>query len=345
MTESTISSFVAEQRELLALELQADEEQDSENDKEERASHLLGNLEASDVTVGLYGRTVVQLTMWSEKVTTSSSTKILPAHRLRVGDEVEIRSKQKPKKGHPGGVVSEVSDTHVAVALFSKGSPTANSKPGASSNDDDDNDDEDGFGSPPLTLVPRSSAEVHRKLLQALSTLEKHGFNHPVAGTVIQAMFDPQSFPPPPVSPTTEPLNSRLDSSQNEAIAFGLQSDRPIALIHGPPGTGKVSACLACCFSMVHHPFAWFSLTRMLTFFQSCNADNHSDGTHSTGCPCPQAQSLGDGPFQCGSGQCVRTSRCYVTISDHQKESQIVSIVDHSKDTGGPIGTSRSSQI
>jgi hypothetical protein len=287
MTESTISSFVAEQRELLALELQADEEQDSENDKEERASHLLGNLEASDVSVGLYGRTVVQLTLWSEKVSTSSkSGNILPAHRLTVGDEVEIRSKIKPQKGYPGGVVCEVSDTHMAVALMSKGKSAA--KGGASSNDNGDNDDEDAIGSPPLTLVPRSSAEVHRKLLKGLSALEKQGANHPVAGTVIQAMFHPQTFPPPPASSSAwEPMNSQLDSSQKDAIAFGLQAGRPIALIHGPPGTGKVSkrltASLVCatCF-IVTHAAILFIHSILLQYA----TDNHGHRTHSTGRPC-----------------------------------------------------------
>ena len=247
MTDGTISSFVAEQQELLALELQADEEQDSGIDKEERSSHLLGNLEASDVSVGLYGRTVVRLTMWLEREGSNAaiSNNILPAHRLTVGDEVEIRTKTKPKKGFRGGVVSEVSNTHVTVALFSQGKTS--SKAGAYSNNDAGDDEEDCIGSPPLTIVPRSSAEVHRKMLHALSVLEKQGVNHPVAGTVIQAMFHPQSFPPPASissSATWEPLNSQLDSSQKEAIAFGLQPNRPIALIHGPPGTGKVSACL-----------------------------------------------------------------------------------------------------
>jgi hypothetical protein len=109
MTNSIIREFVENQRELLDLELQAEtiEEQESlssannknknssnnEEKVEERASHILGQLEASDVSVGLYGRTVVSLSVWSESIalrasadnnndkkTLSSSIRLLPAH-------------------------------------------------------------------------------------------------------------------------------------------------------------------------------------------------------------------------------------------------------------------------
>lgn len=37
------------------------------------------------------------------------------------------------------------------------------------------------------------------------------------------------------------PFNDRLDQSQQDAIVFALQQNRPFALIHGPPGTGKTT--------------------------------------------------------------------------------------------------------
>lgn len=260
MTDSVIQSFVNEQRELLALELEAETSENDNVDNEERASHILGNLEASDVSVGLYGRTVVQLTLWSEKTPASSSSTsnnnakhepILPAHRFTVGDEVEIRSKQKSSgKGYPGGVVSAVSDTFVSIALFQSLSQKTNSE---SNNGDEEG--EDGVGAAPLTLVPRSSADVHRKLLQALDTLEKKGVNHPIAGHIIQAMFFPDSFKDLPVKGQQEqtlPFRNNLDQSQKEAISFALQSDRPIALIHGPPGTGKTTTVAELIQQAVH---------------------------------------------------------------------------------------------
>jgi ATP-dependent RNA/DNA helicase IGHMBP2 len=230
MLDATVSAFVAEQKELLALELQADEEPNDDD----RSTNDLGNLEVSDVSVGLYGRTVVQLTLRS--FDTSSKLKaVLPAHRLTVGDEVEVLSKKKSKNGFPGGVVCEVSETHVSVALFTKSA--AGTK---KDSQEGEGDEQDEFGSPPLTLLPRSSADVNRKLMNALTTLEKHGSNHPVAGQLIQALFCPVNFPPF-VASSFYPFNEYLDDSQREAISFALQANQPIALIHGPPGTGKTT--------------------------------------------------------------------------------------------------------
>ena len=91
---------------------------------------------------------------------------------------------------------------------------------------------------------------MHRKLVAALNELEKHGVDHPTAGHVVRALFQRPSddfFPAPPPPNKTSLQNhssssssSRscgLDDSQLEAIDFCLQNQRPVALIHGPPGT------------------------------------------------------------------------------------------------------------
>jgi superfamily I DNA and/or RNA helicase len=132
-------------------------------------------------------------------------------------------------------LVSTTPCCSLLVGLFSK-SNAATKQDQA----EGDGDEHDEFGSPPLTLLPRSSAEVNKKLIQALTTLEKKGSNHPVAGPVFQAMFCPQSFPPFHTS-LFQVFNERLDDSQKEAISFALQADQPIPLIHGLPGTGKTT--------------------------------------------------------------------------------------------------------
>jgi ATP-dependent RNA/DNA helicase IGHMBP2 len=252
MTDSIIREFVAEQRELLELELQADQDsaKSSNDDNEQRASHILGNLEASDVSVGLYGRSVVQLTVWSEK--SQEKEPLLPAHRFTVGDEVEIRVKHKSQKRNPGGVISAVDDTFVSVALFQ--SKQYQGKGKSNKEEDDDEDDENGVGAPPLTLVPKSSVEVHRKMLFGLESLEKKGVDHPIAGRIIEAMFDadPSKDPPSIAAKPLQPFNSNLDKSQLDAISFALQDDRRIALIHGPPGTGKTTTVAELIHQAVH---------------------------------------------------------------------------------------------
>ena len=245
MTDAVIQQFVAEQRELLDLELQSEQEQEvgpTQQGNDERASHILGNLDASGVSVGLYGRTVVELTVWNSELSKSPSSSegaLLSAHRFTVGDEVEIRSKHSSsKKGYPGGVISAVSDTSVSVALFS-----SNKRGGKSQQQQEEEDDEDGVGEPPLSLLPKSSVEVHRKLVWALDRLERHGIDHPIAGRVVEALFQayPSRDPTGNKPQYNPPFNASLDESQLDAISFALQDDRRISLIHGPPGTGKTT--------------------------------------------------------------------------------------------------------
>eukprot|EP00966_Prymnesium_polylepis_P080213 1858649-Prymnesium_polylepis.1 len=55
-----------------------------------------------------------------------------------------------------------------------------------------------------------------------------------------------ESGPPPPPQriesiPEHKLHNARLNEGQREAVAFGLGAS-PVALIHGPPGTGKTTA-------------------------------------------------------------------------------------------------------
>ena len=255
MTDSIIHEFVAEQRELLDLELQSEGEAGiiRPQNNDERSAHILGNLETTDVSVGLYGRAVVQLQVWAEK--SSEKEPLLPAHRFTVGDEVEIRPKHhtSKKQNPPGGVISAVCDTSISIALFQNNSQKAKNKStDTKGREDDDDDNDDGLGVPPLTIVPRSSVEVHRKMLLALETLDKKCVDHPIAGRIIHAMFHADDMPPAVKLPIKQPFNSNLDESQLDAISFALQDDRPISLIHGPPGTGKTTTVAELIHQAVH---------------------------------------------------------------------------------------------
>jgi hypothetical protein len=265
---------------------------------------VLNRLEASEVTVGLYGRTVVRLTPlavpYSSKplddradssthpdaaaapitAKADKSVPLLPAHRFTTGDEVEVRTSSKTeKKANISGVICEVTDASISVALSSsketrklggdskkptKGKGVGDKKASESGHDDVDA----GFietlmadNSGPLSLIPRSSVDVHQKMLQALADLESHGTQHPAAGPIVQALFDhelvqatlscqkPSSAPDaepsgsndnpdPASSPFISPAVRKLDPSQQEAVRFalGLESSpgpHPIALIHG----------------------------------------------------------------------------------------------------------------
>ncbi|VEU42681.1 unnamed protein product [Pseudo-nitzschia multistriata] len=280
----SVRRFVEAQRELLDLELRA-ENDGSENDG--RRSGVLSRLEASEVSVGLYGRTVVRLVTLSESSssnnnnnnssdseTGSEGIRLLPAHRFAVGSEVEIRSSGGSHTGGRtlGGVVCAVSETSVSVALSDRRPPDGkkpkkqsgsgkNNRKNDDSSNDGNGDETSLLESIPLALVPRGSAEVHKKLVAALDRLERHGEGHLIAGPVVRAVFSPPSGEGPSPNRKSNPspkpaprcFHPGLDASQREAIAFALDPDRRVALVHGPPGTGKTTTVAELVRQAVHH--------------------------------------------------------------------------------------------
>jgi ATP-dependent RNA/DNA helicase IGHMBP2 len=305
-SNSSIHKFVAKQRELLDLELRAEKEEGNtasgiknNGPNEGRRSRVLDRLEVSDVSVGLYGRTVIKLTPWSSSSSLTllspeaksndagggasdessnsqqnnclSSSSLLQAHRFTVGNEVDIRAKggNGNQKNAISGVICAVSEAWISVAISEtsskkgRGNNSINngSKKNIPLNDDEsDNDETSILDSVPLTLVPRSSIEVHKKLVAALDRLEKHGEDHPIAGSIIRSVFatpddgrNSGSAGARDAPKKNACFNSSLDVSQREAIAFALDPERPVALIHGPPGTGKTTTVAELIRQAVHH--------------------------------------------------------------------------------------------
>lgn len=205
---------------------------------------------------------------------------LLPSHRITVGDEVEIMSKHnndqmskssssEKKRKKSGGVVSAVTDTMISIALYgnqnhkmnhnSNQKESSNNKSTTSTTTNDQQQEEETqllLGSPPLIVVPKSSVEVHKKMVHVLNQLQDEGLDHPFAGSVIRSVFDPSAatigMKSSSISsddsadvcdntmPSFCPFNPNLDESQIEAIKFCLEGQQPISLIHGPPGTGNL---------------------------------------------------------------------------------------------------------
>ena len=269
--ESKIHAYVEQQKRLLELELRSEQDENEITNKEEegRSTRVLRNLQVDYLEVGLMGRTVVHFIPIVESIAdkndseTDGYTKnkkdslfLLPAHRLTVGDEVEIVTKLSQVKQNEasmsrrnkGGVISVVTDSSISVALFENNASGANKndkkRTKSSSTSSSGGDDEsDLVGAGPLSLVPRSSAEVHKKLIKSLDRLERDGADHVFAGRVIQDIFMGESGTASTFTPTAEMVafNQNLDSSQTDAIRFALFGKQPISLIHGPPGTGKTT--------------------------------------------------------------------------------------------------------
>ncbi|XP_042759888.1 DNA-binding protein SMUBP-2 isoform X3 [Panthera leo] len=87
-------------------------------------------------------------------------------------------------------------------------------------------------------LLKLANDVTYKRLKKALITLKK--YHSGPATSLIEVVFG--GSPPSPASETQPPpfCNTSLDASQKEAVSFAL-SQKELAIIHGPPGTGKTT--------------------------------------------------------------------------------------------------------
>lgn len=229
MTPLDPSAFVADQVRLLELERaaelerSAEERQTSTEQERERAGVMLRRLTVADTTVGLGGRLLVELVRQNGP---------LPAHRFGPGEVVVLRAvRAHADEGgsDADGVVVAVKSSMLVVAL----------------------DDEDAE-LPSLVHVERTAPDVtHRRLLGAVKALKS-----PLAGdaAVLRNVLlgaRPAEFAATPTADTLEFFARDLDASQREAVALATRA-RHVALLHGPPGTGKTTTVVEVIRQAVH---------------------------------------------------------------------------------------------
>ena len=213
--------FVRKQRELLQLE--CDEERKMLGDKlsslSSKACESEGlsvlHMEIESIRSGLYGRTVASLQRMDKKP--------MPAHSLKVGDEVRIYSPKlqytpAAESSSVNGVITRVSPLHVDFVT-------------------DGDVDEPSFPSP-LRIDMLANEGTHKKMMSALQDLEnmQDSQNWPLADILFGqgATGIVQEI-------KISPFNAGLNESQVAAIENALGSPY-LAAIHGPPGTGKTTA-------------------------------------------------------------------------------------------------------
>ncbi|KAK5130420.1 hypothetical protein LTR08_002118 [Meristemomyces frigidus] len=229
MKSTDIASFATSQLSLLNDELQAElaETQLLTSTHAptvlQRAGLALLNLAVASQRTGFGGKTLLELSL--DPAVGSGQ---LPEHGLRVGDICAVAEQPKGaerKKERDGmekrgaeGVVTKVWREAVTVAL---------------------NKEDVDIPSGKLWLVKLANDVTHKRLNQTMTKLQK--MQPSEHSTLTQVLFGQSS--PTPIS--KEDLNAdvkwhdpSLNDSQKDAIRFALAS-REIALIHGPPGTGK----------------------------------------------------------------------------------------------------------
>ncbi|CEL04662.1 Putative DNA helicase [Aspergillus calidoustus] len=187
----------------------------------------------------------------------SASGKVrLGAHGIRVGDIVRVNEvggsgakkvgKEKGKGGDeskgPEGVVTKVGESSVWIAFGQRGGGGGRPK-------EDDEVVEELWGKK-LWLIKLANDVTYRRMNQTMEKMGKlteSGYTH-----FIRVAFG-HTTPLPPdydASGEVEFVDPTLNDSQKEAIRFALAS-RDIALIHGPPGTGKTHTLIELITQMV----------------------------------------------------------------------------------------------
>ncbi|GDY01591.1 ATPase AAA [Planctomycetota bacterium] len=174
---------------------------------------MLRKLVVHDMEPGLGGRV--------HAVLQSNRAGPLPAHRFGPGDVVGLSAQADGAKATPmvTGIIARVQREQITVAL----------------------DDEDAELPSMIRLSRLSSDVTQKRHVQALQGLRREKLGAPQR--LVDVCFgvrDPESS----LCPTDEefvPLDQTLDRSQRAAVCAALRATN-LALIHGPPGTGKTTA-------------------------------------------------------------------------------------------------------
>lgn len=246
-TPEQLEAFFDRQRQLLAQERQAEIDQTSlllsncsAKLLEKKGLALLG-LGVVNVNIGLGGKSLVEL----ERPSAHHSSPLFPPHTFRPGDLARIddastTSKKASKSKTPAaaskenfgveGVVYKVSNSRIIIAVDA-------SRPGT--NEDLDIPEH-------CIVVKLANTVTYDRMDQAVERMSKImlGIAGPSGNTqapnALQRVLFGQSSPSRPDDiGTIQFFNSEgLNESQKRAVKLALAAPE-IALIHGPPGTGK----------------------------------------------------------------------------------------------------------
>ncbi|RWS17111.1 DNA-binding protein SMUBP-2-like protein [Dinothrombium tinctorium] len=182
----------------------------------QRRGICLNKLRIIGSKTGLFGRLLIT---FANSVKDAS----LCSHTFSFGDIVGVYRNNDRQEQLASGVVSSVNSTSICVA-FEKSC-------------DDLKNDEINF-----CLIKLSNEVTFKRLQNALNWLKTYPSDCR-ASSLINVLFTKQNIGEPLCIPELDNLsffNAKLNESQKEGVKFALKQ-REVAIIHGPPGTGKTT--------------------------------------------------------------------------------------------------------
>ncbi|XP_007256031.3 DNA-binding protein SMUBP-2 [Astyanax mexicanus] len=218
-----VESFVTKTLELLQEEREAEIEETRAWQKSlslktlQQKGVCLLKLQIGSQRTGMHGRLLV-----SFEPRKSANPSVLPSNSFGPGDIVGLYASEGCSQPNQlcSGVVTRVTQTSITVAI------------------DDTHDgvnlDSDGL----FNIMKLANDVTYKRLTRALNSL--NGYRGGPAANLISVLF---GYSEPGTLSQQSALvwiNNGLDNSQKEAVSFAL-SQKDVAIIHGPPGTGKTT--------------------------------------------------------------------------------------------------------
>uniref|UniRef100_A0A671NR38 DNA-binding protein SMUBP-2 n=1 Tax=Sinocyclocheilus anshuiensis TaxID=1608454 RepID=A0A671NR38_9TELE len=218
-----VENFVSKTLELLQEERKAELEETrawQENLSPKNLQHkgvYLLKLQITSQHTGMYGRLLVVF-----EPRKSIGPSILPSNTFGPGDIIGLyQAEGQDQPSQLGsGVATRVTQASLTVAF--------------DDTQDGMNLDRDGL----YNLMKLANDVTYRRLSSALKSL--NGYSSGPASHLISVLF---GYSEPGIlshQHTLEFSNTGLDNSQKEAVSFAI-SQKDVAIIHGPPGTGKTT--------------------------------------------------------------------------------------------------------